>query len=121
RLANFTIKVLDSSRRVVFERKKNKAPKRKVAFGLGKASPERIIRRAAMKALPTMRGHEGDAVKALAAFLKTDADRHDAVRALQRIPARQWPADQAKPVLDNLLTYIRKVPVKERTANAVLD
>src|SRR5262249_11925494 len=59
--------------------------------------------------------------KALAPFLRQDADRHAAVQAIQRIPARYWPKEEAKPVLDGLLSYVRKVPVKERTAPAVLD
>jgi putative heme-binding domain-containing protein len=32
-----------------------------------------------------------------------------------------WPADLAKPVLDDLLANVRKVPVSERTAPAVVD
>src|SRR5262249_48297629 len=90
-------------------------------YPLGGEVPERVIRRAAMTALVSVRGEETAAFKALAPFLRQDADRHAAVQAIQRIPARYWPKEEAKPVLDGLLSYVRKVPVKERTAPAVLD
>src|SRR5205807_910396 len=51
RLANFTLKVLDQDRRVVFESVKNPAPKEKAEFAVGSRSPERIVRRSAMFAL----------------------------------------------------------------------
>jgi putative heme-binding domain-containing protein len=121
RLKDFTLKVLDADRRVVFEKAGNPAPAVKAVFALGAASPERIIRRAAMQALPTMRGREADAVKALAKFLKDDQDRRPAVTALQRIPSRLWPGTDVKPVLNDLLAHVRKVPVKERTRPAVVD
>src|SRR5262249_5852067 len=44
-----------------------------------------------------------------------------AVQALLRIPTAQWPRDEAKPLLDNLLAYVRKVPVADRTLPATLD
>jgi putative heme-binding domain-containing protein len=121
RLKGFTLKVLDGGEAVVFEKAKNPAPEVKAAFELGTLDPARGIRRAAMQALPSMRGQEGDAVKALARFLKADADRAFAVQALQRIPPRLWPAEQVRPVLDDLVAYVRKVPVKERTQPAVVD
>ncbi len=121
RLKNFTLKVLDGSRRVVFQKDKTPAPETKAAFAVGSVSPARAVRLAAMQALPSMRGQEGEAVKALSRFLKDDADRAAAVEALSRVPARQWPAEQVRPVLDDLIGYVRKVPVKERTQAAVLD
>ena len=74
-----------------------------------------------MKALPSMRGQEAEAVKALVPFLTSDEDRQVAVQALQRIPARLWPKEQAQPVLDAVLAYVRTVPVKDRTAQPVVD
>src|SRR5262249_26084636 len=105
---------------VAWVKERNPAPATKVTFTLGGA-PERVARRLAMQALPTMRGKEADAVKALVKFVKDDADRQAAVVALSRIPARQWPAEQAGPVMKAILAYVRKVPVKERTTQPVLD
>jgi putative heme-binding domain-containing protein len=121
RLNGFTLKVLDAGRNAVFVKTSNPAPAQKVSFNVGAQSPERSIRRAAMTALPSVRGQETETVKSLAKFLKDGADRHVAVQALQRIPARLWPTDQARPVLDDLLAYVRKVPVKDRTTPAAVD
>jgi putative heme-binding domain-containing protein len=121
RLSGFTLKVLGADGQVVFQKDKNPSPAVKAVFELGSASPERLVRQAAMQALPTMRGHEADAVKALAKFLRDDQERRPAVAALQRIPARLWPSADVRPVLDDILAYVRKVPVKNRTTPAVVD
>ncbi len=121
RLDGFTLKVLDGKRNVVFERKGNSAPPEKAAFEVGGDAPERVVRRAAMLALTSVRGQEGPTFKALARFLSDDNDRPAALRALQRIPTPYWPKEDAKALLDTLLAQVRKVPVAERTAPAVLD
>ncbi len=121
RLNGFTLKVLDQGRNVVFRKDGIPAPAQKARFEVGSQSPARSIRRAAIVALPSVRGQEVETVKALAKILKGDPDRHTAVQALQRIPARLWPADLAKPVLDGLLAQVRDVPVADRTSSAVVD
>src|SRR5262249_32127365 len=121
RLNNFTLKILDKDRQAVFEQRKLPAPPTQVTIEVGSEAPERIVRRAAMLALTSVRGKETDAFKALAKFAREDADRHPAVQALLRIPVTHWPKDEAKPLLDDLLTYVRKVPARERTAPVVLD
>ncbi|MGL4550169.1 MAG: discoidin domain-containing protein, partial [Gemmataceae bacterium] len=117
RLKNYTVKILDARRNVVFEKAKNPTPEVKAEFAVGTLSPERVVRWAAMRALPSVRGKETETVNSLVKFLKDDQDRPAAVQALQRIPARLWPADQAKPVLDELMAYVRKVPAKDRTGD----
>ena len=74
-----------------------------------------------MNALASVRGQEAETFKALAPFVKKAGDRHAAVKAMQRIPVRYWPREEAKPLLDSLLAYVRKVPVKERTDPPVVD
>jgi putative heme-binding domain-containing protein len=121
RLNGFTLKVLDGKRNVVFERKKQPAPVTKAAFEVGTDLPERVVRRAAMSALVSVRGQESAAFKAVAPFVRDDADRHAAVQTLLRIPSAYWPKEEAQPLLDQLLGYVRKVPPQERTSEAVLD
>jgi putative heme-binding domain-containing protein len=121
RLKNYTLKVLGADRKPVWQQAKLPTPEVKAEFTLSAIPPARALRRAAMQALPTMRGHEAEAVKAIARFVRDDADRGFAVRALQRIPNRDWPKEQVQPVLDDLLAYARKVPVKERTQDDVVD
>ena len=74
-----------------------------------------------MNALTSVRGKEAEAFKALARFVREEADRHAAVQALLRISSTHWPKDEAQPVLNDLLAFVRKVPARERTAPAVLD
>src|SRR5262249_37308789 len=116
-----TLKVLSADRTVVFEAKKQPAPPVKATFEVGDESPERIVRYAAMNALVAVRGQEAATFKALAPFVRAEADRHAAVQALLRIPSRFWPKEEAARMLDGILQYVRKVPVKQRTTPEVLD
>jgi putative heme-binding domain-containing protein len=121
RLNNFTVKVLDKDRKVVFLKEKQPAPHGKVAFEVSGEEPERIVRRAAMNSIVSVRGKEEESFKAIAKFVNDDLDRHAAVQALSRIPVTFWPKEEAKPLLDNLLAYVRKIPVQERTTAVALD
>ncbi len=121
RLQGFTLKVLDKSRNVVFEKKKLPAPDVKAAYEIGRESPALIVRRAAMNALTSVRGQEEATFKELARFVRVPTERQAAIQALGRIPTRHWPKEAAKPLLDNLLGYVRQIPAKERTSGAALD
>ncbi len=121
RLDGFTLRVLDNNHKVVYEKKKIPAPSEKGVYEVGSDSPELLVRHAAMNALLSVRGKETDSFKALAPFVKKDADREAAIRALQRIPVTYWPKEEAKPLLDDILAYVRTIPVAERTSPAVLD
>jgi len=121
RLNNFTVKVLDAKRTTVFEKRGNPTPAPKAVLNLGQESPERVIRRAAMLGLPSVRGKEAATFKAIARFVKEDAERHTAVLALLRIPAAEWPKDEAHELVDSIVGYLRKLPVAERTSAEALD
>jgi putative heme-binding domain-containing protein len=121
RLDGFVLKVLDKDRKVVFEKVNLPAPKEKLALAVGSEDPEQALRRAAMLALISVRGKEEDAFKAIAKFVRGKADRHAAIQALLRIPSAYRPKDEAKPLLNALLPYIRTIPVADRTSPAALD
>jgi putative heme-binding domain-containing protein len=121
RLDGFTLRVLDGSRNTVFERTDQPAPQVKVAIEVGGGGPEGLVRRAAMTALTSVRGQEATTFKALARFVRSGEDRASAVRALQKIPAAYWPAEEAKPLLESLSTYVRGLPTAERTSPAAVD
>ncbi len=121
RLANFTLKVLDGDKRTVYQQTKQPAPDVKATYEVGGEDPERVVRRATMIALTSVRGEEETTFKALAKFLKDDTDRQVAVEAMLRIPTKYWPKDQAGPALEAILGYVRKVPTADRTTPAVLD
>jgi putative heme-binding domain-containing protein len=121
RLSGFTLKALDAGHRVVYERTRQPAPVVRAAYDVGGESPQRVIRHAAMLALTSVRGQEAMAFKALARFAGDPLDCDAAVQALLRIPAAEWPKDEARPLLETLLAQLRKVPLAERTTPAVLD
>ncbi|HUG90102.1 MAG TPA: HEAT repeat domain-containing protein, partial [Planctomycetaceae bacterium] len=121
RLDGFTLKVLDSSRHDVFVQRDIPAPQARVAFALGGSGPEGLIRRAAMTALTYVRGRETETFKALAGFVQSGTDRVAAIRAMQRIPRSYWPPDQAAPLVESILGYVRSVPEQERRSPAVLE
>jgi putative heme-binding domain-containing protein len=121
RLDGFTLKVLDAGRHTTFEQKKQAAPAIKASYELSPPDYEGAVRRAAMSALVSVRGQEAETFKTLANFVRKDVDRATAVQMLQRIPVKEWPAEEAKPLLETIMGSIRKLPTKERTTQAALD
>lgn len=121
RLQGFTLKLLDDHQQVVFERTNQPAPDEKASFDVLEDSPARMLRRAAMLALVSVRGQETETFKALAAIARGEADRDAALAALLRIPAAAWPKEEAAPLAAALLSQLRQLPPAERTTPAALD
>jgi putative heme-binding domain-containing protein len=121
RLDGYTLKVLDGTRQTVFEKTGLPAPERRATVQVGGGNPEGVVRRAAMTALASVRGREAETFRALARFVRSGVDRQAAVQAIERIPASFWPKDEAQPLLDSLVGYVKSVPVQERTSPAVVD
>ena len=121
RLKNYTVKVLDRTKAVVFRKDGNSTPDVSATFPVGGESPERQIRGAAMIALTSVRGKEADTFNLLAKFVASDADRPAAVQAIQRIPVAAWPKEDAAGLLATLTKYVARVPQSERTTPVVLD
>ncbi len=118
---NYTLKVLDAKRQVVLEKHNQPAPGERTAHDVAGQSPERVIRRAAMLGLTTVRGQEEQTFKKLAVHVREDLDRHAAIQALLRIPTAHWPREEAKPLAESIVAYMRKLTVQERTSPAALD
>ena len=87
----------------------------------GEGADEDDVRRAAMNALTYVRGREAETVKLLCPLVRSGKDREYAVRALERIPNACWPPEEAEPLLQSLLGYLRQLPAKERTSPAALE
>lgn len=89
----------------------------------GKANAEttKAIRQGAIRALASVRGRETDAFKTLSALVRDKSDRAVAIQALARIPSALWPKDQARPLLDYLLSELRQVPTSERSSPSALE
>ncbi len=121
RLQGFTLKILDQTHRVVFERRNQPAPAPKAIFQIGVADINQSIRDAAMQGLTSVRGQEVPAFKILSKLANKPGDRNAALLAIQRIPATYWPKPEAKELLATLLTAIRNTPTQQRTSPATLD
>jgi len=120
RLDRFTVKVLDAQRKPVFEKKRNKAPATQVAFLL-QGDPAGSIRHSAMNALTYMPGHEAVVCRTLSKMLMDAKDRHEVVLALHRIPKYKWPKELVRPVVDDIVAHVAKVPPKQRVETQILD
>lgn len=121
RLNGFTLKVLGAQRTEVFTQENVPTPKPKVEFALEGGGPAALIRRAAMNALVSVRGQEPKTFATLAKFVREDVDRVAAIRALQRLPRETWPKEEAAPLIETTMDYLRKTPVADRTSPAALD
>jgi putative heme-binding domain-containing protein len=121
RLDNFTLRILDGAKKEVHKLATQPAPAVKVSYDFGKADPMMLVRVAAMTALTSVRGQETKTFQTLAKYLNDDANRLPAIRALQRIPKQYWPKEDARPTVEVVLAYIRKIPTKERTGPDALD
>ncbi|HTM53710.1 MAG TPA: PVC-type heme-binding CxxCH protein [Pirellulales bacterium] len=120
RLDGFTLELLDADRHSVFKREKIEAPRNKFVLATGQADPGVAVRHAAMAALASMRGREAAAFQAIAPFLSSDVDRAAAITALERIPRSEWPKTSAAGLLENLTTWLTRLPAAERTSPAAL-
>jgi putative membrane-bound dehydrogenase-like protein len=119
RLDGFSLTVLDANRKTVFERSNLKAPDTHALYEVKREeeSAEGPIRRAAMLAMTFVRGRETETFRELAPFVRDNIDRHEAIKAIERIPSAQWPAEEARPLLDSIIAYIRRLPTRSRTAS----
>ncbi|AMV37813.1 PVC-type heme-binding CxxCH protein [Planctomyces sp. SH-PL62] len=121
RLQGYELTVLDGSRNVVDERKGLPAPETQARFDYDGDGPAGLVRRAAMDALTTLRGHEAETFKALSGFIREGVDRRAAILAIQKLPPASWPDDELKPLADSLLAEVAKIPVADRRTPAALD
>lgn len=121
RLDGFTLLVLDAQRNVVYRKEAVPAPKTSSRLKLPGAAPESLVRRSAMEALISLRGHEVDVFNKLATFIQKNVDSLSAIQSLQRIPRKFWPEKAATRLLEVLLPNLRATPVTERTLPAALD
>lgn len=113
RLQNFTLTILDSDRKPVWSKANNEAPHYSTRFTFD-SDPREFLRAAAMDALVTMPGKEADVFSSLSRMIQQGIERDHAVRAMQRLPKAQWPKQQIRPLAENLLAHVVKIPAKDR-------
>ncbi len=121
RLEGFDLTVLDADRQVVYQKTGIAAPAPKSSFEVGADDPQSVVRRAAMDALTTIRGQEVPTFRALSKFIRAGVDRHAAIQAIKKIPAATWPDDELKPLVDDVLAAVAKIPVADRRSASAVD
>lgn len=121
RLEGFTLSILDAQRQPIYKQENIPAPNTEATFAIEGGGAEGVLRRVAMEAVVTVRGKEAENFSKLAGFIMSGTDRAAAVKAIQRVPRRDWPTDSAAPLANSLLEYIATIPEADRTSTAVLD
>jgi putative heme-binding domain-containing protein len=73
------------------------------------------LRRAAISAIVSIRGHEAETFKTLSELVRAGIERPTAIAALQRIPSKMWPKESIEPLVNALTESLQNVPTSERT------
>ncbi len=73
------------------------------------------VRRAAITAISSLPGHDGETFATLTGFVKSGTERATAIASLQQLPRKSWPADQAEALIQSLIAYLQNIPVAQRT------
>lgn len=86
-------------------------------------APDTATQVAAIEAINSIPGHEGDVFQSLAALIKSGGpeQRAAAVRSLGRIPAAKWPADQVEPVAREIVKIVGDTPGDKRTEPQIVQ
>jgi azurin len=88
---------------------------------LAEKAPDDATQALAMEALVSIPGKEADAFKLLAeAAEKGTGERQAAaIRAIGRIPASKWPADQVEPLANPIVELVKRTAADQRTSPAM--
>jgi putative heme-binding domain-containing protein len=121
RLEGFSVQVLGEDRQVHWQRTNQPAPPKKVALAVSGEDEKDRYRQAVMFAMTSVRGQEGKTFQLLSQRLDRPQELPLLIRALQRIPRQHWPKEQALPVLQRVLTFIRTIPTEQRTTPQALE
>ena len=121
RLSNYTLKVLDSSRNVAFEKKDNPAPLGSALVEVGGANPARTIKADAMLSLTGIRGQEENSFRLLAEAYGLPEDKNAAIKAMLRLPGKACSAPMANQLIGDLLKTLKALPAKDRTGTQALE
>ena len=120
RLDKFKLTILDGSRKPVFVRGNNPAPVSNVAINVD-GDPRIGVRRVAIAALAAIPNHDLDSFQSLKPLLMHGAYRAVALKAAQNLNVRMLPPGETRPVVTQLVEYIKSVPAKQRTTGDAID
>ena len=116
RLNQFTLKVLDRNREVIFEKKKIAAPRPDATFEVMTVPPKTRINRSAIDAISYVRGRETQTFNTLAELIVADQNRSAAIRSIQRVPQRFWNDEKTDQLLEVIVADLKKLTPDQRTS-----
>ena len=76
------------------------------------------LRRAAIRAMGAIPGHDEDRIKALAGLAEGGVEVPTVVASLEGVPRPAWPTNALKPLIDSLTSYLQNTPAEQRTESA---
>ena len=79
------------------------------------------LRRAAIEILPSFTGHDAESFKTLAGFIRNGVEQPAAIRSIQRIGKRHWPAREIAPLAEALVACALETPANKRTDAPFLE
>ncbi len=120
RLDNFTLEILDQGRERVFRKRVAKAPNTSESYATIE-DPTLAIRRAAIRALSYIPGHDSETFTAVVPSLGNGRLRRAAIESLSRLNRSELPKTKIRPVVDQLVDFIESVPAKRRTQDETLE
>ncbi len=88
---------------------------------LVKTPPTPNLLRAAIAALPVMKGAEAENFAVLADLIQHGTERNAAIHAMAKLPKATWVKDLAGKVAQSLVEFAGKVPAAKRTEQDYLD
>ncbi|MCH8829459.1 MAG: HEAT repeat domain-containing protein [Planctomycetes bacterium] len=75
----------------------------------------------AIRALASIPGHEKEKFNDLASLVKEDKHLTTAIHVLRSIPQKYWVQKEVRPLVDNLVGYLSRMPARYRTGKPALD
>ena len=121
RLNNFTLTVLDGSRREVFRKEDNPAPAQSARIALGQANDPDAVRRAAVAAAVSMNRDPAAVFAALAKMIETGDQLPAATRGIRTLPRPAWDKARSGAVANALVAWVKKLPAGDRTTPEALE
>jgi glucose/arabinose dehydrogenase/azurin len=120
RLEGFTLVVLDGSRREVFKKANNPAPKESVTITVS-SDVLGLVRQATIQALVSMNREPEAVFGALSKLITDGKDITTAARGIRVLPRANWPKAEAGKTANALTAWAKTIPVADRTSQDYIE
>ena len=120
RLDDFTLRVMDGSRRVVFEQNEIPAPEETITLEVN-ADPVGRLRRAAIAAFSHMTVEPEAVFNSLADSIVRGDEVVDAARGIRRLARTSWTEQHAEQAAQALVTWAGAIPADSRTSQDYVE